>query len=528
MTKVKKMIKVLLVIIFILSLALLSGCFPISNMSGSESENKTSLTSLAETRNSKKEASAKETSGSRLKNDNGGNNLSDDKESDNAVNNNLSDDNTNGNSSEDPIDSNTAISVILGRPAENSITLNVLSQSNAELSIIYGALQDKLDKEKSGILVKSGIPVEINLTDLEYDSQYYYNILYKPENTNKLQPVMEGKFHTARPANSSFTFAIEADPHLDEESDPQIYNQTLKNILTDDPDFLIDLGDIFMTDKLQEKSEENIRNRYLLLRDSFDSTGGSVPLFLTLGNHEGEAGWDFNNSANKLALFSRANRLLYFPNPYPDDFYSGNIQKDNDQHAEDYYSFNWGDALFIILDPYQYTENKPNENGWEWTLGKDQYDWLKEILEKSNSRYKFVFIHQLVGGDNQGRGGIEFASLYEWGGNNTDGSYGFDINRPGWGKSIHQLLTDNNVDVVFKGHDHFFAKQELDGVIYQTVQQPGHPGEKINTAQEYGYLNGEIIGGSGYLRVSVSASKTTIQFVGADTGKEIVYSYDIK
>ena len=69
---------------------------------------------------------------------------------------------------------------------------------------------------------------------------------------------------------------------------------------------------------------------------------------------------------------------------------------------------------------------------------------------------------------------------------------------------------------MFKGHDHFFAKQELDGIIYQTLPQPSHPGEKIDTAQEYGYLSGEILGGSGYLQVKVTESGVVVDFVKYD------------
>jgi len=420
------------------------------------------------------------------------------------------------------------ISVILGRVTKNSITFNILSPNNIELSILFGIAQGQYNNQKSGISAKAGIPLEIELNDLKPDAQYYYKIQSKPDSENKVQLAKEGNFHTTRMVGSSFVFAVQADPHLDEQSDPETYNQTLKNILKDNPDFLIDLGDNFMTDKLPEKSETKIKSRYLLMRDFYDSIIYSIPLFLTLGNHEGEAGWDFNNSKSNLALLSHQNRLSYYPNPYPNSFYSGNLQKEDNQFLEDYYAFEWSDALFVILDPYRYTEKKPNSNGWEWTLGKEQYDWLKATLEKSKAKYKFVFIHQLVGGDDQGRGGVEFAKYYEWGGNNLDGSYGFKLNRPSWEKPIHQLLTDNKVDVVFKGHDHFFAKQELDGIIYQTLPQPSHPGDKVNTAEEYGYRSGEIIGGSGYLRVVVSNSKTTVQFVKANTKQEVAYSYDLK
>lgn len=129
--------------------------------------------------------------------------------------------------------------------------------------------------------------------------------------------------------------------------------------------------------------------------------------------------------------------------------------------------------MFIVLDPFWYTTDKPQgdnlDSNWGWTLGREQYDWLKTILEVSAEPFKFVFIHHLVGGAIEARGGIEFASFYEWGGNNSDGSYGFDEHRLGWGLPIHQLLVANGVSIVFHGHDHVFVKQDLDGIIYQEV-----------------------------------------------------------
>ncbi len=301
--------------------------------------------------------------------------------------------------------------------------------------------------------------------------------------------------NTVLPAqySESFSFAVEADPHMDEKSDPQVFRQTLQNIITGKPAFLIDLGDIFMVDKLGDKSDSNIRERYTTMKAFYDMLPSSIPLYFAMGNHDGEVGWDSFNT--------KQYRREYFP---------------EQTFENNYYSFTKDNALFIVLDPYTYTIEKPNTDGWLWTLGKVQYDWLKTTLEKSNAQRKFVFIHQLVGGDNQGRGGVEFAKLYEWGGDNTDGTYGFDAKRPGWGEPIHKLLVDNKVDAVFKGHDHFYSKQELDGLIYQTVPQPSHPGDKVNTAEEYGYVSGETIGGSGHVSVRVSTSTVTVEFVQYD------------
>lgn len=305
-------------------------------------------------------------------------------------------------------------------------------------------------------------------------------------------------------SGSTFSFAIEADPHMDEQSSADVYKQTLNNIIKAKPDFLIDLGDTFMLDKQPVKNTASFTARYQLMKKYFDTITPTIPLYLVSGNHDGEVGWEKNQ---------RSQRLQFFPS----------------QFDKNYYSFIKNNALFIVLDPYTYTTTKPNKNGWDWTLGKTQYDWLKNTLANSNSQYKFVFIHQLVGGDNQGRGGVEFARLYEWGGNNQDGSYGFDTNRPNWGKPIHQLFIDNKVSAVFKGHDHFYALQDLDGVVYQTLPQPSHPGDKINTATEYGYLSGKIIGGSGFLNVTVSPSSAKVDFVGTQlpSGQKVVYSYNL-
>ncbi|MEI6533496.1 MAG: metallophosphoesterase [Candidatus Roizmanbacteria bacterium] len=299
---------------------------------------------------------------------------------------------------------------------------------------------------------------------------------------------------------NKLVFAVQADPHMDEQSNSEIYKKTLENIVIAKPSFLIDLGDIFMIDKQSDKSAQNILHRYTLMKSYYDSLG-SIPLYFVMGNHDGEVGWDSLNTKN-----------------YRKRYFTSQTQDIN------YYSFEKENSLFIVLDPYSYTMKKPNNDGWLWTLGKTQYDWLKTILETSKATHKFVFIHQLVGGDNQGRGGVELAKLYEWGGNNLDGSYGFNTMRQDWGKPIHQLFVDNKVDIVFKGHDHFFAKQDLDGIIYQTLPQPSHAGAKIDTASEYGYLNGKIIGGSGYLKISVTAEKVMVEFIGIDS---TLYSYEL-
>jgi hypothetical protein len=171
----------------------------------------------------------------------------------------------------------------------------------------------------------------------------------------------------------------------------------------------------------------------------------------------------------------------------------------------------------VVLDPFWYTSVKPDSlHCWRWTLGKEQYDWLKSTLENSTSKFKFVFIHNLVGANREGRGGTEWADLYEWGGLNIDSTDGWAANRPGWYKPIKDLLTENRVTIMFHGHDHFYGKQDKDCLLYQEVPQPSLPNfQNVPQAATYGYFDGIIIPNSGHLRVTVAPTGVTVDYVRA-------------
>jgi hypothetical protein len=402
------------------------------------------------------------------------------------------------------------LDLILGRPTSNSVTVSVLCYQDTEGWIAYGTQRGKPDLRTPVRTFQRGEPVEIVLNALRPDTQYFYR--FRSALTNSA----EFTFHAARPPGSTFTFTLTADSHLDEQTDPALYQRTLANALADGPDFHIDLGDTFMTEKHASRAEA--AKQYLAQRYYFGQLCPSAPLFLALGNHDGESPRGRGGDADSLAVWSNLIRKRYFPNPVPDGFYTGNATKHPAASLlQDYYAWEWGDALFVVLDPFWFGIKQHGQNdSWNRTLGAEQYQWLKRTLENSRARFKFVFIHHLVGGlDNQCRGGVEVAPFYEWGGRNTDGSEGFSKNRPGWPMPIHQLLVQNHVSIVFHGHDHFYAKQDLEGVVYQEVPQPGYPGRGgvPRTAAEYGYKQGTILAGSGHVRVTVSPGNVTVDYL---------------
>lgn len=394
-----------------------------------------------------------------------------------------------------------AFDVILGRPTDTSVILSLLAYSDQTISVSYGSQHGTLRTKT--VNLKSYQPTEITLENLTPDTAHFYTLNNGEQHT----------FHTARAPGSAFTFTIQADSHLDSNASAQVYLQTLANQHADNPDFVIDLGDTFMTDKY--KPYTAAEPQYLAQRYFLGQLG--VPLYLVLGNHDGEGAPKGQNGV-EMSVWSAKLRTSLFPNPVPDAFYSGNASPHPEiGPLQDYYAFTWGDALFIVLDPYWFTPPVQGNiaNLWNPTLGKAQYQWLKSMLETSQAKWKFVFIHQLIGGvEKDGRGGVEVAPYHEWGGLNPDGSNGFDENRPGWDIPIHQLLLAHNVNAVFHGHDHLFVHQELDGIIYQEVPQPASARpDNTSSAADYGYTSGTILGGPGHLRVTVSPEQVTVEYV---------------
>lgn len=427
--------------------------------------------------------------------------------------------------------------VILGRPTDRSITLSILASTAASVRVSYGA-DSSPDHLTAPIQLTPGQPRELLLPDLTPNTAYHYRILDADTRKPLLPSDKPGTFHTARPPGSSFTFDLQADSHLDAGCRPDLYQLTLASIAADHPDFLIDLGDTFMTGKHPSRSSALLQ--YNAQRYYLGLVSHSAPLFLVLGNHDGEETKKRGASdPDGLATWSCLQRKNFFPNPFPsppNSFYTGNTAPHPTIGLlHDYYAFTWGDALFIALDPYWTSGpgqrsakggragggGAGNNSGWDMTLGKDQYAFLAKTLASSHAKYKFILIHQLVGGlDNAGRGGAEAADFFEWGGHDLDHSDTFAAHRPDFPSPalpVHQLLLKYHVTAVFHGHDHFYAHQLKDGILYQLCPQPAHRNSRSTQAEEYGYKTGTFLPNSGHLRVRVTPANLTLTYIRSAT-----------
>jgi len=431
---------------------------------------------------------------------------------------------------------------ILGRPADSGMTISILSDLNIEVYWEYGTTSGIYDKSTPNFIADADSALEANFVGLHTDTKYYYRTRYRPAGTSGLFAAgPEHTFHTQRPAGSSYTFTIEADEHLyDKKGVRSLYKVCLANQGKDNPDFMFTLGDIFGNDHQPFTiTSHQMDSLHKMYRPYLGSICHSVPLMICLGNHEGEKEYYLlQTPPQNMAVYGTHWRKFYYANPYPGNFYSGNpdVEPYGMDHPENYYSWTWGNALFVVLDVYRYAcDTTPKPEGWAWTLGFPQYTWLKNTLENSTAQYKFVFAHHTRG---EGRGGILTAPYFEWGGYEQNGTtWGFAAHRPGWEKPIHQLFKDNGVTIFFQGHDHLFAHEILDGVTYQEVPMPSDSTYHLGVIANGDAYVSDTLYGSGHLRVTVSPYCVKVDYVraflpidtlnGAHHNGEVAFSYTV-
>lgn len=429
--------------------------------------------------------------------------------------------------------------VILGRPTDTSVTVSVMTDQAAEGFIMYGLSTGQLTAQTALTGFPANVPVELLISALQADTAYYYRLYYRLPSAGVFSMTPVYRFHTQRAPGRSFVFTIEADEHLyDKKGVVNMYKVTLQNQLADKPDFMLSLGDIFGDDHdWQNITSPEVDELHRNYRPFLGSVCHSIPFYICLGNHEGENDYYYlQNPGNNLCVWGTKWRKHYYPNPYPNGFYSGNTDQEayDIGHPENYYAWTWGDAQFIVLDVYRDqcdTTDKPIK--WAWSLGKKQYDWLTSTLENSKSKYKFVFAHHIRG---QGRGGITNATQFEWGGLDN-GKDKFAQYRPGWAKPIHQLFVDHKVDIFFQGHDHVFSHEVLDGVTYQSCPMPSDSTYRIGMHDNGDAYTADTFDGSGHVRVTVGAEGVKVDFVraylpkdtlGIHKNREVPFSYTVR
>jgi hypothetical protein len=168
------------------------------------------------------------------------------------------------------------------------------------------------------------------------------------------------------------------------------------------------------------------------------------------------------NHEESGALFSK-----YFPYPFVTPFY---------------WSFDYGPAHFTIIDQYQ-----------SYAPGSPQYSWIDADLTNTTKPWKFLVLHE------------------------PGWSAGGHSNDPAVQLYLQPLCLMHGVATVFAGHNHYYARAEVDGVQHVTTGGGGAPLYAPNpsypnivvTAQVHHFCTVEI-DGAGLSFTAVSAAGDTI------------------
>ncbi len=138
---------------------------------------------------------------------------------------------------------------------------------------------------------------------------------------------------------------------------------------------------------------------------------GSAGMQTVRGNHEGAA-----------TVLKK-----YFPYPYS-------------VSSACYWSFDYGPAHFIMLDQFV-----------SYGVGSTEYNWLVNDLETTEKNWKFIILHE-PGWSAGGHG------------NNSTVQ-----------NVIQPLCEQYNIKIVFGGHNHYYARAEVNGVTHITTGGGGAP-----------------------------------------------------
>lgn len=232
-----------------------------------------------------------------------------------------------------------------------------------------------------GLTAREEAPVrihEIRLTGLEVEKKYHYRVLCGSDRSADLT------FHTAVRPETPFTFIY----YGDNKSGPHMHRKNALAMSAERPNIVLQCGDLVSRGRVYSQWER-------LFFTPAAPLISRVPLYPSLGNHEDNDQKYFN--------------YLSLP---------GN---------ESYYSFDYGNAHFVVLDSAFTTIDE----------GSAQWKWLVEDLKTSKATWKFVSFHHppfTSGGNYYSKKRIELK------------------------KVLPPLFDKYGVDIAFHGHDHDYER----------------------------------------------------------------------
>jgi 3',5'-cyclic AMP phosphodiesterase CpdA len=198
-----------------------------------------------------------------------------------------------------------------------------------------------------------------------------------------------------------FTFIVLGDNR----SGDDIYRKVVSLAMERKPDFVVNTGDVILT----PGSKKEWAKFWEMSKPI------TVPYLLTVGNHDAHPKVPLSQKTYKQQVDLPGNEL--------------------------YYSFVAGNSLVIVLDSFMDDQEK--------RIIGEQFKWLEAVLVNSKQKHKFVFLHHPLYSD-PGKGHHAHDSLDKY---------------PESRNGLQALLSKYKVDAVFAGHEHYYERRTVDGVL---------------------------------------------------------------
>lgn len=186
------------------------------------------------------------------------------------------------------------------------------------------------------------------------------------------------------------------------DNQPGLITPVLDSIIAEDPRFMIHVGDLVVNG--------DDLNDWYQFQGNFKEMTGNYVMMPIYGNHE-------EDSPTMTKLFQ-----------YPAN---GSSTSANEGH---WFSFDYNNIHITGLDVYR-----------EFTPGSEQYNWLENDLQSigENIDHRIVYLHE---------------PAYT-----STGSHGANIHIRQY---LEPLFIENNIDIVFCGHNHFYERSMANGIVY--------------------------------------------------------------
>ena len=230
--------------------------------------------------------------------------------------------------------------------------------------------------------------------------------------------------------------------------------QTISMIANRHPNLVIFLGDLSY-----DKSLACFFDQTKVLENN-----GTTKVLVTIGNHDIDSG-DGNRETKK--------QLMIHYNISPVGYYSKTFDHD-------------GSKILVVAMNFTGLEEQREDNSEKNVLENEQFNFVKNELENSNSKYKIVISHAPFVS-------IKCNSILELFRIITCHSALEEWNNALFVK-YHDLFKNTGVDLILSGHNHNYQREEKDGINYIVSGLGGRSQYKIMEPNDthfsdvYGFL----------------------------------------